>query len=58
VGMTTNGWTPSANIIDVTVTIYIPNISPFYPFKNNGLATNGLKGSNRGTYSPRHEGLS
>jgi hypothetical protein len=55
--MTTDGWTPSANIVNVLVAIHIPNVCAFHPIKNNWLSSHRFKGSDWGADSTGHKFL-
>jgi hypothetical protein len=57
-GMTANGGSPGANVVDVLVIIDIPDVGTFDAIEDDGLATDRFEGANRRTNATGHEVLS
>ena len=57
VGMSADGRSPAADVIDVFVPVHVPCIGPLDPVEHEGLAANRFEGAHRGTDASRHEAL-
>jgi hypothetical protein len=56
-GVTADCWPPTANVVDVLVAIYIPDVGSFYAVEDDGLSADGFEGSHWGTDASWHEFL-
>ena len=55
IGVSADGGSPAADVIDVAVAIHIPGVGAFDAIEHDRLAAHGAEGPNRGIHSAGHQ---